>query len=57
MVERRVWHRDEPALIADIRKDSRVSFSDGEIMDAICEAREEGLDAPGCLERLARSSA
>jgi hypothetical protein len=46
---------DEPAMIAAIRKDPRVSLSDDNIIDAVCDAMEESLDAPACLERLARS--
>ncbi len=44
---------DEPAMIAAIRKDARVSLSDDDIIDAVCDAMEDGLDAPACLERLA----
>jgi hypothetical protein len=46
---------DEPAMIAAIRKDARVSLSDDDIIDAICGAMDEGLDAQDCLERLAGS--
>ena len=45
---------DEPALISAIRKDSRISVSDDAIIDAIMDAMDDGLDAPACLERLAR---
>jgi hypothetical protein len=43
---------DEPALISAIRKDTRVSLSDDDFIEAICDAIDEGLDAPACLERL-----
>jgi len=46
---------DEPAMIAAIRRDTRVSLSDDDITDAVCDAMDEGLDAPACLERLAGS--
>lgn len=46
---------DEPALITAIRRDTRVSLSDEEIIDTICRAIDEGLDAAACLERLVRS--
>jgi hypothetical protein len=46
---------DEAALIAAIRKDKRVTLCDDELMDAIVEAMEDGLDAPACLERLTGS--
>jgi hypothetical protein len=44
---------DEPALILAIRKDERVSLSDDDIIDTICDAMDEGLDGSACLERLA----
>jgi hypothetical protein len=44
---------DEPAMISAIRKDPRVSLSDDEIIDAVCDGMDEGLDAQACLERLA----
>ena len=44
---------DEPAMIAAIRKDARVTLSDDAITDVICDAMDEGLDAQACLERLA----
>ena len=44
---------DEPAMIAAIRKDPRVTLSDDEIADAICAAMDEDLDAEACLQRLA----
>ena len=44
---------DEPAMIAAIRRDTRVSLSDDDITDAVCDAMDESLDAPACLERLA----
>ena len=47
---------DEPAMISAIRKDTRVSLSDDQIIDAVCEAMDEGLDAAACLERLAGGS-
>ena len=46
---------DEPAMIAAIRRDTRVSLSDDDITDAVCDAMDAGLDAPACLERLAGS--
>ena len=45
---------DETALISAIRKDTRILLSDDEIEDGVLEAMDEGLDAPACLERLAR---
>ncbi len=47
---------EEPALIEAIRKDARITLSDDAILDAICEAMEEELDAQACLERLAGST-
>jgi len=47
---------DEPAMIAAIRKDPRITRSDDEIADVICEAMGDELDAETCLERLARPS-
>ena len=44
---------DEPALIASIRKDTGVTLSEDGIIDAMCDAIDDGLDAPACLERLA----
>ena len=44
---------DEPALLAAIRRDPRVTGSDDDITDVICEAIDDGLDAAACLERLA----
>ena len=46
---------DEAALIAAIRRDTRVTLSDDEITDAVCDAMDEGLDASASLERLAGS--
>ena len=46
---------DEPALIEAIRKDTRVSLSDDDIIDAVLDAMDEGLDAESCLVRLAGS--
>lgn len=46
---------DEPAMIAAIRRDTRVSLSDDDIIDIVMEALDEGLDASACLERLASS--
>jgi hypothetical protein len=46
---------DEPALLAAIRRDTRVTASDDDITGTICEAMDEGLDAAACLERLAAS--
>lgn len=47
---------DEPAMIAAIQKDARISRSDDEIADMICEAMDEELDAEACLERLTHPS-
>ena len=44
---------DEAALLAAIRRDTRVAGSDDDITDAICDAMDDGLDASTCLERLA----
>lgn len=44
---------DEPALIASIRKDTGVTLSEDDIIDAMCDAIDDCLDAPACLERLA----
>ena len=46
---------DEPAMIAAIRRDTRLSLSDDDITDAVCDAMDVGLDAPACLDRLAGS--
>ena len=46
---------DEPALLAAIRRDTRVAGSDDAITDAICDAMDESLEASACLERLAGS--
>ncbi len=43
---------DEPALTEAIRKDAKVSLTDDEIADAICDAMDEGLTAEACLESL-----
>lgn len=43
---------DEPAMIAAIRKDPRISLSDDQIIDAVSDAMDEGSDASACLERL-----
>ena len=47
---------DEPALIDAIRKDARILLSDDAIIDAVCEAMDEGMDAQECLDRLAAVS-
>ena len=47
---------DESAMIEAIRKDSRVTLSDEEIIDVVGEAIDEGLDAEQCLARLERKS-
>lgn len=47
---------DEPALIEAIRKDDRVSLSNDQIMEVICEAIDKGLDVRTCLERLTGSA-
>ena len=44
---------DEPAMLAAIRRDTRVAGSDDDIIDTICDAMDDGLDASACLERLA----
>lgn len=44
---------DEPAMLAAIRRDTRVTGSDDDITDAVFDAMDEGLDAAACLERLA----
>ncbi len=46
---------DEAAMIEAIRRDTRVTLSDDDIIDAVSDAMDEGLDAQACLERLARS--
>ena len=46
---------DEPALIAAIRRDARVTGSDDDITDTICDAMDEGLEASACLARLVGS--
>jgi len=46
---------DEQALIEAIRKDSRVSLSDNDIQNTVCDAMDEGLNAEACLSRLAGS--
>ncbi len=43
---------EEPALTFAIRKDTRITISDGQITDATFDAMDEGLDAPACLKRL-----
>ena len=46
---------EEPALIAAIRKDSRIARSDDEIIDFMADAlMEENSDAQRCLELLAK---
>jgi hypothetical protein len=47
---------DEPALIEAIRKDTRISLSDDDIIDAMSDEMDKRLDAHTCLERLARLS-
>ena len=46
---------DEPAMIEAIRKDTRISLSDDDMIDAMCAAMAGGLNAPACLERLVES--
>ena len=36
-------------VIAAIREDPRVSLSDDDIIDAVCDAIHDGLDAQACL--------
>ncbi len=47
---------DESIMIEAIRKDSRINLSDDEIMNVVCAAADEGLDAQRCLTRLERMS-
>ena len=47
---------DESVLIRAIRKDRRVSLSDDDLIDVICTAMDDGLDASACLERLCLTS-
>ena len=47
---------DEPALIEAIRRDKRVTLSASDIMDAICDAMDQDLDAESCLARLVELS-
>lgn len=47
---------DEPALIEAIRKDTRISISDDDLIDAMSDAMDERLDADTCLGHLARLS-
>ena len=44
---------EEPALCFAIRKDARITLSDDEIIDVICDALEEDWPAAKCLEELA----
>jgi hypothetical protein len=44
---------DEPALIFAMRKDPRIVATDDDIMDAMCDVMDAGLDAAACLEQLA----
>ena len=44
---------DEAKMIAAIRKDLRITLSDDEIIDAILDAMDEGLNAQTCFQRLA----
>lgn len=46
---------DEAAMIEAIRKDTRVSLSDDDIIDVVCDAMDEGLEAQVCMERLIKS--
>ncbi len=46
---------DEPALLEAIRRDPQVQLSDKEIIDLICTAMDNELNAQECLERLAGS--
>ena len=43
---------DEPALTEAIRNDPHVRLSDSDIMNAICDAMDEGLSADMSLKRL-----
>jgi len=46
---------EEPALIEAIRKDSRITRSDDEIIDFMADAlMEENSDAQKCLDLLAK---
>jgi hypothetical protein len=46
---------DESALIEAIRQDLRVTLPDADLVEAICDAMNDGLNAPACLERLVAS--
>lgn len=37
-------------------KVTRISLSNDQIIDVMCDAMDEGLDAAACLERLAPDS-
>ncbi|HTH48843.1 MAG TPA: hypothetical protein VMB21_15120 [Candidatus Limnocylindria bacterium] len=46
---------EEPALCFAIRKDARITLSDDEIIDVICDALEQDWPAAECLEALAEA--
>ena len=46
---------DEAAMITAIRRDARITLSDDDITDVVCDAMNEDIDALACLERLADS--
>jgi hypothetical protein len=46
---------EEPALIFAIRKDSRITLSDDDIIEVIIDAMDSNCDAAACLECLADS--
>ena len=45
---------DEPAIIEAIQKDSRISLSDDEIMEALCDALDAETKPETCLEQMAQ---
>ena len=47
---------DEPALTEAIRNDPQVLLTDDEIIVAMCDAMDQGLDAPECLAHLTDST-
>jgi hypothetical protein len=46
---------DEPAIIEAIQRDSRVSLSDDEVMESLCEAMDEEEAPEACLERMSQT--
>ncbi|HEY5911186.1 MAG TPA: hypothetical protein VJA21_11345 [Verrucomicrobiae bacterium] len=45
-----------PALIKVIRKDRRITLSDDEMMDMLCDAAAASCDAQRCLDDLTRKT-